>query len=235
MTPRRVACILMAIFTLLPGSYIPIFYVHTLKATFDVRVNRTRIVTAFPPNRNHVVQISYYINDVTLPTLCIGIVLVCTFAMTQGLATSAKWKQAHSDRGGKPSAKGNNYNSKVDKQDTGNKTRSKKSQQVNQKEMKVVKMVQFISAMFVVCFSPCVFLLYVRFVYPEIGMWREQHNMYVCLYGIVFFMEISNSSLNFFVYMHLSTNFKRTFNQVFNRQVQAGSQQQGRSTISEGQ
>ncbi|GFO49587.1 chemosensory receptor a [Plakobranchus ocellatus] len=219
-TPKRIACILVAIFTLLPSSYIPIFCVHTMKEAFDPEVNRTRIVAAFARNRYHVVQVSYYINDVALPTLSIAIVLVCTFTMTRALSSSAKWKQdrVHTVSHVVSVTDSSNILNSAGSGSGGRKAMGNKPQQAVMKEVRVAKMVQFISAMFVVCFSPCVLLLYIRFGYPEIGMWREQHNMYVCLYGVVFFMEISNSSLNFFVYLHFNTNFKKTFDNIFNRQ-----------------
>ncbi|XP_005101898.1 uncharacterized protein LOC101858642 [Aplysia californica] len=196
------------VFLVFPASYIPVFIVHKIDWRFDPVNNQTRLMAAFTSDREHVRAVSYYINDVVLPTVCILVVLACTLITNASLRSSARWKREK--MGSSRTVKDDNKNS--------NKTKTKIASSVSNaagRENRVARMVLLISAMFVVCFSPFVLLLYVRFVYPEIGMWEEQHNLYICLYGIVFTLEMANSILNVFVYYGMSTRYRETCLQIF--------------------
>ncbi|RUS79503.1 hypothetical protein EGW08_012735 [Elysia chlorotica] len=92
----------------------------------------------------------------------------------------------------------------------------KSGQEVAQKEVKVAQSVVLVCVMFVVCYSPCVYVIVKGALDPDFHFGDPYYEHFVFSYlSVTFFLQSVSSSMNMFVYIKLSSRYKQTFRQVF--------------------
>lgn len=85
----------------------------------------------------------------------------------------------------------------------------------SQKEKKVTRMITLICTVFLVCNTPCILIIYLRFMVPEIANMGRYHNLFHVIYSIDFLLETFNSTINIVVYYTMSSRYKQEFNKLF--------------------
>lgn len=85
---------------------------------------------------------------------------------------------------------------------------------ISQKEKKITRMITLICIIFLMCNTPCIVVIYVRLIVPDIGNMERYHNLFHILYSTVFLLETFNSSINIVPYYTLSSRYKQEFKKI---------------------
>ncbi|KAH9514526.1 hypothetical protein Btru_025580 [Bulinus truncatus] len=191
-TPGRTTGVIVTIYFAMFLSVSPVYYATSFGPTFKPKINRTVIGLLYIPGGPGLIKVS---NTVALFTQVSSFVIViaCTATLTQSLMTKAKWRM-----------EAGNVNAA-----TGSKSASM------DRDQKVVQMVTFISVIFLLCFTPCVFHLLTELFHPQYNVSGQLRNSYIICWSFMKTFEALNSCLNIFVYYSMSSKFRTVFLSMF--------------------
>ncbi|XP_059149099.1 N-formyl peptide receptor 2-like [Physella acuta] len=144
--------------------------------------NRTVWGIFYRPNKDAVFNISFFVTDFFIPLLSFFIVIICTAITAWTLRSKLQWRKSVSMTTDKPAAP--------------------------QKEMKVVRMITVVSAIFIVCFLPFSMILTSRAVVTEMKINGRFWNLVLLVGSVAFVLETINCSISLLVYYNMSTKFR---------------------------
>lgn len=177
---------MFAVFTV---SAVPIFFANKLGMRFSPTRNRTIYGVIFSEDREAVERICISINNFFIPLGSFLIIVVCTIILTIQLHMKNKWRRTTI------------VAAHVDR--------------VSNRNQRVAKMVLIISTLFIVCFAPTtVVMLAVSFL-PDIRLTGKYRNFALLIAEFSSTMENVNSSMNNFIYYHMSSKYRETFLKIF--------------------
>lgn len=189
LTPDRAVKSIIAIYVVMTGSAAPMFYTSRYVWTFDPARNKSILGLIYLKNRGDQEVIVFVMNAV-LPTVTFVFIVVCTAILVKTLREKSKWRQT--------TARSNISN-------------------MSDKETKAVKMVVFISVVFILCFLPGIFVFIWTLLDPELRPDGKQIRTMYAVTSVMLFMEGVNAAANFFVYLLMSSKFKITAREMFCR------------------
>ncbi|XP_005089798.1 adenosine receptor A1-like [Aplysia californica] len=189
-TPRRTKIIIIFIFILM-FSYPPFYVGNRLAWVFDSSRNATILKLEYNEEITIVEPIAFFLYGVTFSTFSFVFVICCTIVLVVKLNTKTKWRQATAAKG------------------------ASAPEGVGVKDKKVVKMVTFISSIFIVCFGPSSFLFAIMALEPRFRFNGAYTNVYMVVWSASFILETVNSSVNMFVYLTMSSKYRAVFMKTF--------------------
>nr|KAG5690236.1 hypothetical protein BaRGS_026688 [Batillaria attramentaria] len=207
-------CTLFAITSIclaLLALFVPVLMMLEIQHV-DIGGNRTAayaVPTAF--FRENFTLLSVFsdtVISVVIPVSLLAIVAVCTAVTVIRLKTSSKWRQAVSSassdtaKSRTPSRSG----SHVQTQEPVHVTRQQKPTSVDDKTVRLTRMMVAIACIYIVCIIPGTISTLVRLFIPEFSLNDRYHNMFAVVYALDFTMLTFNSSVNFFVYLAMSSS-----------------------------
>ncbi|XP_035825641.1 adenosine receptor A1 [Aplysia californica] len=189
-TPRRTKIIIIFIFILM-FSYPPLYVGNRLEWVFDSSRNATILTVEFNEEVIKIEPVAFFLYGVTFSLLSFVFVICCTIVLVVKLNTKTKWRQATAAKG------------------------ASAPEGVGVKDKKVVKMVTFISSIFIVCFGPSSLMFVVMALEPRFRLNGAFTNLYMTLWSASFILETVNSSVNMFVYLTMSSKYRAVFMKTF--------------------
>lgn len=188
-TPRRATLIVCSLYLLMILLLIPEYYSHYLDWKFFPAKNNTLIGLVARPHHIILESLTDIMYAVCLITSFI-VVVVLTIILVKKLRQKEMWRAA----------------STADKH---------QSDRMSSRNRKTIHMVVQIATLLIVCYSPVVVLYVWTFVEPEFTTNGLYANIYfaACSVGQVF--EAINSSVHIVLYYSVSSNYRRTFHQIF--------------------
>lgn len=188
---KRVLIIIISVFVVLTGSATPVFCVNRLGKKFFPDKNKTMIGLVFTKDREKVEEISFAVNNVFIPFSAFAVVLISTVTLVIKLERKSKWRME--------AAASSNANSTTNR------------------DQNVAKMVVLISTLFIACFIPVVVNFVTMLLIPEFSFDGKKKNLFLVMFGLGFFLESINSSMNIFIYYRMSSRYRAVFHQIFCR------------------
>uniref|UniRef100_A0A0B6ZR42 G-protein coupled receptors family 1 profile domain-containing protein n=1 Tax=Arion vulgaris TaxID=1028688 RepID=A0A0B6ZR42_9EUPU len=187
-TPKRSVMFMVILYIVMIGHVLPVFYTSQLTLIFDFTRNKTILGMHFMENRNDIEEVVFLINNI-LPSTFFVLIIVCTTILVRELRKKSKWRKQTST--------------------------SIKDNVISDRDTKIIKMVVLISAVFIFCYSPGVFVHIWAVADTEL---RPDGKNWYLMYAYSSFMlhfEAINSSVNLFIYLSTSSKFQTTFYHIF--------------------
>ncbi|CAL1525877.1 unnamed protein product, partial [Lymnaea stagnalis] len=182
LTPRRTVLAMAAIYLAMFASVAPVFSViHFGQKFYDLR-NRSLYGLVYDADGAAVENVSFTIT-IFAQLFSILLVVTCTAVTTIKLKTNSKWRRSV----GSASAHGGG--------------------ELTRRDKKVVKMVVFISCIFITCFLPTAVNLIMGLFVTEYSFIGKFRNVYQVVWCGVYVLETTNSSVNIVVYYNMSSKY----------------------------
>lgn len=137
-------------------------------------------------------SVNYAVNGVLMPVTSFMSVVICTVVLVVKLKQNAAWRKSNLC----------NVNQGVT---------MATNERGSMRNLRVAKMVVFLSFIFIACFMPAVIIFIAACVEPQLQYIGRYKNIFVVSMSISFTAEVINSSTNIFVYITMSTNYFKTF------------------------
>lgn len=188
-TQKRVIGIIVSIFIILLGSVSPVYYANRLAFKFFPERNRTLLGLVHIAGRESIEKYSFAINNVLIPYTSFVIVTACTIILVVKLRNKTKWREQSTAQG--------------------------KSDSFSNRDQKVSQMIVVISTLFIVCFTPVTIIFSCMAAFPEFSIDGTYKNMFYITFSFGFLMEAANSSMNIFIYYHMSSKYRSVFRELF--------------------
>ncbi|CAG5134069.1 unnamed protein product [Candidula unifasciata] len=184
-TPRRTMACIAVIYVIMIASIAPVFYGVRAVWKFDTLRNKSVVVIVKIPESVQIERGTFWINNI-LPTIFLIFIITCAIVLVKALNRTAKWRETST---------------------------SLHNREDNLKQ--VGKLVLIISIVFIACYSPGTIVFMFVLIFPDFGYTRKQKNLLVAVFSFIFQLGAINATINFFVYLTVSSKFKRTFEQLF--------------------
>lgn len=124
------------------------------------------------------------------------IVTICTVILSTQLRRSTEWRQTAAT--------------------------DAKNDKISSRNLKVAKMVVTIAILFIACFTPIsIVMLAITFV-PAMSLSGRYVQVSIILGEVTFILEGINSSMNIFIYHHMSSKYRDRFKQLCSRNKMHG-------------
>ncbi|XP_005091056.3 short-wave-sensitive opsin 1 [Aplysia californica] len=186
-TPRIAFAVNLSLAIMVGASLPPVYATTGLDWTWFPARNKTLLGLSFTEDRLEVYDVVVGFNlFFTLGSFLI--VIVCTFVLVAQLKWKTKWRQS--------ATKAQNTNT-------------------SSRDQKISTMVTLLSALFVVCLLPSTAVFLAMILAPEFNKGKGYHNMFTIVWAVCHLFEAANSSLNIFVYTHMSSKFRRCLYAMF--------------------
>lgn len=160
------------------------------------------------PNRDAIKHRVWSLTDIVLPLTTQIIVLVCLIVMADKLRKSLKFRQTFKTS---DETKENKLPKSSDMA-----TNKKTSSNVSKKDMKVVKQVMLISAVYIVCNTPKIFINVTALLVSDFTLGTRYQNLYLVLNSIRSLFETVNSSASLPIYYSYNGKFRKLKSQNHN-------------------
>ncbi|XP_012934915.1 uncharacterized protein LOC101858009 [Aplysia californica] len=190
LTPRRTVIVIVSIYFVMIASVSPVYYSIRLGPKYFPQRNETKIGLVYRPSGPFIENVSFSIN-VFAQLASFFSVIVCTAILVQNLLLKSKWRQATSSSA---------------KQDT-----------FTNRDKKVVKMILFISSIFIACFLPSAVNLIAMIISAEYSIVGRYQNMFLVTWAIFNSLEANNSTVNIFVYYNMSSKYREILDKMVNK------------------
>ncbi|XP_012945443.1 formyl peptide receptor-related sequence 6-like [Aplysia californica] len=190
-TRGRTKTIIIFIYISMSLLIIPFCLGNRLEWVFDFNKNATVLKTTFTAEREMLEAITFLTQGVFATTFSFVFVLCCTIVLIVKLNSKTKWRQATA--------------AKSDRAAGG----------VGVKDQKVVKMVTLIAVIFIACSLPSTLLFLYMVIDTDFRIDGFYINLYHVLWSLAFLTETTNSSVNIFVYLKMSSKYRAVFMKIF--------------------
>ncbi|XP_059150966.1 FMRFamide receptor-like [Physella acuta] len=188
LTPRRTAIIVIVIFILLILTVVPVYIAIHIDRVFSSKQNKTVFTIVYIEDGVDLEKISLYCNAF-LQLSSFVIVAVLTTGLVVKITQKSKWRNATSS--------------------------ANQNEAVSSRDKKVVRMVIFISGIFILSFTPVVINMLGMLVVADYTVGGRYQNLFLFCSTFGFNLEAINSSANIFVYLKMSSKFKEVFMSMF--------------------
>lgn len=166
----------------------PLYEVNKLEMRFIPKLNRTLLSLVFTENREEVEKTSFIINNFTIPFLAFMTIVVCTAILVLSLGKRTSWLQS---------------------------VKTTATDELSTRNRRVAKMVVMISAIFSSCFVPVTIIMMIAAFDPRFGVGGKYFYLNIVTGGTAVLLEAVNSSVNIFIYYHMSSKYRQTFLLLF--------------------
>lgn len=187
-TTSRTVWFIIVLYVTMIGHVLPVFYTTQIRWVFDVTRNKSKLGIVYMENRNHIEEVVFAINNV-IPSAFFVLVTACTAILVRELRRKSKWRKKTSV--------------------------STNESVASERDTKIIKMVVLISVVFIFCYSPGVIIQIWAIADDEFRPDGRHKSVLYAYSSFMLHLESINSSVNLFIYVHVSSKYKRTFLQTF--------------------
>ncbi|CAL1538396.1 unnamed protein product, partial [Lymnaea stagnalis] len=184
LTPSRTVAINVIIYVIMAAAVVPVYLACRLEPSFSPSLNRSVVSLVYGEYGHELESFSLSFN-VFAQLTAFTLVVLCTTGLTRTFLHKVQWRN-------KASSSGSN---------AGMSTRDKK----------LVKMIILIAAIFIVSSLPGVVGILAMSCYEDYNITGRYKNLFVTTWTFFFALGSINSTVNIFVYLHMSTKFRETF------------------------
>ncbi|GFR93861.1 chemosensory receptor C [Elysia marginata] len=205
-TPQLTAGFMTVLSVIVLGSFSPMFFIYTVEYTYN------------PINNLTVPRVAlndlYYARGQFIPNMYkfLGIFYPAIFC-TIMISTSAiivfhlKKSVENLDRG-------ENAKTSITPTDGVN---GRVSTNLTSREVKVTKMLLVVIFVYLMDFFPRLCKYVASFFEPEFFTYRKYHNLWIVMSILFWVLDFINASVNFFIFIGMSSNFRKTFYVIYPR------------------
>ncbi|KAH9525774.1 hypothetical protein Btru_002329 [Bulinus truncatus] len=176
----------VCVFCVVEATVVPAFAASSLGPTYNPRVNRTVLGLVLKPTSAALETVSMY-SMAIFQLLAFAVVVAFTASLIRSFLRVTQWRNQASANGAS----------------------------LNGRDKKLVKTVIFISVSFIVFSIPGVVLVFMMIFIEEFKMTGRYRNLFVTLFSTFFPMDGLNSLVNFFIFLYMSSKFRRIFLSMF--------------------
>lgn len=189
-TPKTATVILTSIFCLMILSVSPIYWTTFIGWRFQEDKNKT-LLGLIRTNLSNSVDGMVYIIHASIAITSFLLVIAFTLIILRHLKQKGSWrKEVHFGH--------------------------RRSEAVTSRDRKAMHMVVVIAAMFIFCNIPPVLLFTATFCEPEFNITGKYVDLFFVGWSFEYIFGATNSSSNVFLYLTMSSNYRRTFCSLFN-------------------
>ncbi|CAL1539876.1 unnamed protein product [Lymnaea stagnalis] len=196
-TRLRVTAVILGIYGAMVVYYLPTFVSQGFKQYFDVALNRTRLGYTSQPYRNLLSEIYKIFNRMFLPFTSQVVIIICMFIMSYRLKQASLLR--HKMTGDK---------------DGGDREAGMDKVMMNPKEIRAIQVVNLVSAIFVVCNLPDIFIFFCSIYYPEFNDYGKYEISFKLAQAIQKLLTVISATVNVVVYYKFNTKYRNTFNEM---------------------
>ncbi|CAL1526951.1 unnamed protein product [Lymnaea stagnalis] len=193
-TNRRTCVVMVVITVIMTLSTAPVFYTSRMAWNRVPDSNRTILSMVFTDDRDLVDNISFGINTVFLIPVIFVATIIFTIILAINLNRKAKWR---------------------DSVTTGKNEEKTDKSTVSNKDRRAIKMVAIISVVYIFCYAPDIMTVFTAIIVSEFNFGRREENLLLITGTFTLLLQSVNSSVNIFIYLKMSSKFKRTFDAIF--------------------
>ncbi|XP_059158398.1 FMRFamide receptor-like [Physella acuta] len=187
-TPKRTQVYILLVYLVMLGSVAPIYYTARFSENFNPARNITLLGITFIQDRNNIETVSFHINNI-LPLTAFILILTGTAILVTELKRVSKWRLRTSA--------------------------NLKANDLVARDTKVMKMIVFISTIFIFCYLPGTVVFIWMMIDSGLRLDGNNSSSFEMAFATLFFLEALNSSVNICVYLSMSTKFRETFLRIF--------------------
>lgn len=208
---RKRAIIFMVMFAASAiAIYSPILANMGMSNKFDRLTNKSRPVWWGSPARESVKEAVWLFTEVILPLTTQITVVICVIIMTVSLKAASRFRQSSTAVSRKVIVKVTKTQNCLDKEMATTGTANTVALKRNNKEVRVVQQVVFISVVYIVCSMPKLLISLVSMCEPDFAIGKRYTFLYMSLNGIRTHFEQLNSAVNLLIYYRYNTKFRST-------------------------
>ncbi|CAL1538192.1 unnamed protein product, partial [Lymnaea stagnalis] len=182
-TPRRTVIYNILVYVVILASIAPIYYTARLSEKFVPERNETLLGIIFISGRDDIEAVSFHINNI-LPLTGFAVIIIGTAILASRLKQISKWRLTAASNA--------------------------RSDEMQNRDTKIVKMVVFISANFIVCYLPGTVVFIWMMLDPGLRIDGRHSDLFQAAFATLFLLEALNASVNIFVYVGMSSKFRKT-------------------------
>lgn len=179
--------------------HVPINFTQGLAWVVDPRTNQTRVVLWVTDARVSTLAYHDMVNRNVIPYTSLAVIIISLVVMTSKLIAASNFRHSLS----------NPKHDDVDEttnEKSGNNTKS--NSKLSARDVRVVKSVCSVAALYVVCILPAVMQSFARLLVPEFNFGRRYTNMYNLVLVVTSTISNINSAVNMFLYYVYNTRFR---------------------------
>ena len=194
--PRLTACFMVALSVLIFGSFSAVFLVYKVEFTYNSYYNTSipRVTAgALYFVQDGVILKMYKYLGIFYPALFCTIMVVTSAIIVFQLRMSAS-------------------NLRPESRPNSSATTSKN---MTARDVKVTKMLLVVILVYLMDFFPRLCKYLASLIEPEFFAYNRLHNLMQIASNTIWILDFLNASVNFFIFMSMSTNFKTTFYEIF--------------------
>ena len=203
-TPPITSSFMLGLSLIVFGSFCPMFLIYTIHYTYSPLYNAS-IVTVIPNHfyyaRDGLILKIYKFLGIFYPAIFCTIMISTSAIIVFHLRKSAE--NFDKMKGAKSTAAATAGES------------SRVSTTVTPRELKVTKMLLVIILIYLMDFFPRVCKYTASLIEPEFFRYGKYHNLMLVMSNVLWILDFVNASANFFIFLRMSTNFKKTFYMIF--------------------
>ncbi|CAL1538306.1 unnamed protein product, partial [Lymnaea stagnalis] len=178
-TPGRTSFIVVGVYVVMLTNTVPAFIADRIAPKFIPHLNATVLGLVFASDAEELENITLTLN-VTAQVTSFFVVVVSTLSMIRSLGRGALWR----------------------------KSTAVKIRHVSVRDKQLVKMVIVVAMVFIVCFSPTIFVNSLMRIVSDFNIKGKERNLFIACCYLCYLMRSINSAVNTFVYLSMSTKFQ---------------------------
>ncbi|XP_005103626.1 probable G-protein coupled receptor B0563.6 [Aplysia californica] len=194
LTPRRTLAAVMSISALVILIDSPIYAAFRLDWTFSPSKNASELGIVSAPNAKDLQGVSFVISA-SVQVISFVVLVVLTSVLVVLLKRRSQWR------------------TQVTRSTAGSSHRK----DISRQEQKAIRLTIMVATILICSLLPGSLLFFAAFLEPEFNTGRRYQNLYISIWSVISFSEVSNSSANIFVYYKMNTKYRNTFRDLFCR------------------
>ncbi|KAK3733339.1 hypothetical protein RRG08_037131 [Elysia crispata] len=212
-TPQLTFIMMIVISVLVIASFGVIFFIYDIGWVYSSYFNATVAVFEFNSfHRRHGPAVIAYFNLIGIinPIFCFIVIVTCTAIIVYQLNKMSRFRAAATAASTKTES-----STAVATTATTAASNAAAGNSLSSRDRQVVKMLVVVIIVYIVALLPRFAHYAGKFTEPDFAYLRRYHNMFTLSSYIVLTFDYINASVNLFIYLTMSTNFRATFYQMF--------------------
>ena len=198
--PRLTTGFMVGLSIIIFGSFSPVIFVYEVEYTFNSHYNtsipRVAAGSLYFARDGFILKMYKYLG-IIYPAIFCTVMTVCSVIIILRLRrSSANFRPDRRKNGGRETAGAASVN-------------------MTPREVKVTRMLLVVIFVYLMDFFPRLCIYVASLIEPEFFVYRRLHNLMQITSNTVWVLDFLNASINFFIFMNMSTNFKTTFYEIF--------------------
>ncbi|BFZ18883.1 hypothetical protein BsWGS_21922 [Bradybaena similaris] len=197
-TPRSSFIICSIISVVVFGWFAVMYGIYDVVWVYSNHYNQTIAIyvnSEFFYQHKRPVFLFYNFSGIIWPVVCFVIIVVSTFVIVYHLRKSSDFRSG-STMGKKESSQ------------------EQPKSHISLRERQVVKMLLVIIVVYVICLSPRIAHYTVKYFVYEFYFLRRYHNLFMVMAVILNVFDLTNSAINLFIFVAMSSAFRATFKKM---------------------